>query len=315
MKRRSNHEISPAIWQSITLHQLQVFEVAARHRSFTRAAEELNLRQPTISIQIKHLSNLIGSPLFENIGKRMYLTDVGKLLFKTCQEIFVRIEQSKINLLELKGLNHGRLQVAATPSSQYCLAKLLQPFCQDYPGIHISLSWFSHKAVLDRMNADLDDLYIMSRLPVYQREIEARSFLQNPLVVIAPRQHPLAQKQSITLQNLAREFFVMREPDSATRRAAESLFEQYDIPMRVKLEMSNNEAIKQAVRGGFGLAVMSLHSLSEFELDHHFVVLDVENFPIVQEWFLVFRKDKVLSTSARTFVDFLLEKSSGYFRV
>lgn len=309
MKRRYTDETNPTIWQSITLHQLQVFEVAARHRSFTRAAEELNLKQPTISAQIKHLSNLIGSPLFENIGKRMYLTDVGKLLFKTCQEIFARIEQSNINLLELKGLNYDSFQVAATPSSQYYLAKLLQPFCQDNPEVRVSLNWFNHDVVLDRLKADLDDLYIMSQLPIDQREVEARSFLQNPLVVIAPRQHPLTQKQKITLQDLSYEFFVMREMDSATRRAAESLFKQHDISMQVKLEMSSNEAIKQAVRDGFGLAVMSLHSLDKFELGHQFVVLQVEHFPILQEWFVVFRKDRVLSSSARIFFDFLLEQN------
>lgn len=306
MKRRSNEETNPAIWQSITLHQLQVFEVAARHRSFTRAAEELNLKQPTISAQVKHLSNLVGSPLFENIGKRMYLTDVGKLLFKTCQEVFVRIEQSNINLLELKGLNYDSFQVAATPSSQYYLAKLLQPFCQDNPEVHVSLSWFNHNVVLDRLKANLDDFYIMSQLPMDRREIKARSFLQNPLVVIAPKQHPLTQKQKITLQDLSHEFFVMREADSATRRATEKLFEQHDISMQVKLEMSNNEAIKQAVRSEFGLAVMSLQSLSEFELSRDFAVLEVEHFPILQEWFLVFRRDRVLSNSARMFADFLL---------
>jgi LysR family transcriptional regulator, low CO2-responsive transcriptional regulator len=314
MENQLHDGLKSIIWQSITLHQLQVFEATARHCSFTRAAEELHLKQPTVSMQVKQLAKVIGTPLFENIGKRVYLTEVGKILFKTCQEIFVRIEQSEMHLLELKGLNYGALRLSATPTSRYFLTKMLNLFCQDYPDIHSSLEWTNHDAVIHRLDKDLDDLYVVSRLPE-RTDIESHPFLCNPLVVVASAQHPFACEEKLTLHDIAKETLIMREQNSATRKAVEQLFQQHQIPLRVKLEMSSNEAIKQAVSQGLGISVLSLHSLTDLGATLPLSVLNVEHFPIHQQWYAIFPKEKVLSTIARAFMELLIKASPQFCQI
>lgn len=304
----------PFIWQTMTLHQLQVFEATARLGSFTRAAEELHLTQPTVSMQVKHLAKAIGAPLFEQIGKRLYLTESGQVLFKTCQEVFERLDRLEINLFELKGVAQGRLRLSATTTAKYFLPKLLTPFCQQFSGINVSLEVGSHDTVLDRLNDNLDDIYIFSRLPK-RDDIEIKAFLCNPLVVVAPTEHPLMHKPQVTLTDLAEYPFVMRERGSATREAADHLLRQQGIPVRVKLELGSNEAIKQAVSQGLGLSILSLHSLTDRDSELQLSVLNVDHFPIHQQWYTVFPKGKILSTVARTFVDYLLAESSQYCQV
>lgn len=304
----------PFIWQSMTLHQLQVFEATARLGSFTRAAEELHLTQPTVSMQVKHLAKIIGVPLFEQIGKKLYLTESGRVLFKTCQEVFDRLERLEMNLLELRGMKQGRLRLSATTTAKYFLPKLLNPFCRQYPGINVSLEVSSHDTVLNRLNDNLDDVYILSRLPE-RDDIEIKPFLCNPLVVVAPAEHPLTKKQHGTLTDLVDQPFVMRERGSATREAADRLLHQQGVSVRVKLELGSNEAIKQAVNQGLGLSVLSLHSLNDCNSAFQLSILNVDHFPIHQQWYVVFPKEKALSTVARTFIDYLLSESSQYCQI
>ena len=122
-----------------TLHQLKVFEAAARHGSFTRAAEELFLTQPTVSMQVKQLAKSVGLPLFEQVGKRLYLTEAGKELLATCREIFDRIAQFEMTVANLKGVKQGLLRLAVVTTAKYVVPRLLGPFCQRYPGIDVSL--------------------------------------------------------------------------------------------------------------------------------------------------------------------------------
>ncbi|MCU0527367.1 MAG: LysR family transcriptional regulator [Elainella sp. Prado103] len=303
------------LWESMTLRQLQVFEATARHGNLTRAAAELHLTQPTVSMQVKHLSKTVGLPLFEQLGKRLYITEPGEALLKTCQEVFAQLEQLEMYLFELKGITQGRLRIAATGTSKYFIPKLLNPFCQQYSGINVALEMNSHQMILNRLDQNLDDLYILSRLPD-RPNLETVPFLCNPLVVVAPPDHPLSQTPSkLTLQDIANEPFVMRERGSATREASELLFRQQGISVRTQFELGSNEAIKQAVSQGLGLGILSWHSLIDQNSTPQLPILNVEHFPIHQQWYVLFRQDKVLSTVAKTFVEFLLQESSQYCQV
>jgi DNA-binding transcriptional LysR family regulator len=287
-----------------TLHQLKVFEAAARHGSFTRAAEELFLTQPTVSMQIKQLTKSVGLPLFEQVGKRLFLTEAGEELFATCRQIFDTIAQFEMTVANLKGLKQGQLRLAVITTAKYIIPRLLGPFCQLYPGIDISLQVTNHEGILDRMIANLDDLYIMSQVPE-RLDITYEPFLENPLVVFAPANHPLAKEKNIPIQRLAEEPFIMREPGSGTRRAVQSLLDEHDVKVKVKLELGSNEAIKQAIAGGLGISVLSRHTLITDA--HEFSILDVQHFPIKRTWYIAYPAGKNLSIVAKTYYEYLLD--------
>jgi LysR family transcriptional regulator, low CO2-responsive transcriptional regulator len=288
-----------------TLHQLKVFEAVARHNSFTRAAEELFLTQPTVSMQVKQLTKAVGMPLFDQVGKRLYLTQVGEELVKTCRELFDRLDQFEMTVADLKGLKQGRLRIAVITTAKYFIPRLLGPFCQRYPGIDISLQVTNHEHILNRLSENLDDLYVMSQLPD-QMEITCQPILENPLVVVARADHPLAEEKNIALERLANEPFIMREPGSGTRKAVQTLFDEQKIFLKVRLDLGSNEAIKQAIAGGLGISILSLHTLALDGYNSQLTVLDVEKFPIERYWYAVYPSGKQLSIVARTFLEYLV---------
>lgn len=291
--------------QNATLHQLRVFAAVASHNSFTRAAEELFLTQPTVSMQVKQLSKTVGMPLFEQVGKKLFLTEAGKELYATCKDIFERLEQFEIAVANIKGLKQGTLRVAVVTTAKYVIPRILGPFCQRYPGIDISLTVTNHEGLLESISANADDLYILSQ-PPEDIDVKVHPFLENPLVVLAARNHPLAQEKNISLERLAKETFILREPGSGTRKEVQQLFESNDLPLKVKLDLGSNETIKQAVAGGLGISVLSKHTLSLEGANSQIAILDVEGFPIERHWYVVHTASKQLSAIAEAFYEYLM---------
>ncbi|MEM9907619.1 MAG: LysR substrate-binding domain-containing protein [Cyanobacteria bacterium P01_D01_bin.44] len=291
-----------------TLHQLKVFEATARHGSFTRAAEELFLTQPTVSIQVKQLTKAVGLPLFEQIGKRLYLTQAGQQLLSTCQEIFDGLEQFEMSVADLKGMKQGQLKLAVITTAKYFVPRLLGPFCQRYPGIDISLKVTNHQTIQERMANNQDDIYILSQPPGHI-DLAVHPFLPNPLIVLAPHNHPLAGEKNIPISKLNDEAFIMREPGSGTREAIQKLFEEHNISVKVRLELGSNEAIKQAIAGGLGISILSQHTIISEGSRAEFAVLDVEHFPIKRQWYVTHLSGKQPSVVADTFLQYLLDES------
>ena len=291
-----------------TLHQLAVFEATARHSSFTRAAEELFITQPTVSSQIKQLSKAVGLPLFEQIGKRLYLTAAGQELLATCQDIFERLDNFEMKVADLKGTKQGRLRLSAITTAKYFIPRLLGPFCQQYPGIDVSLKVINHEQITKRMMENEDDLYILSQ-PSEEVDLYTEPFLDNPLVVLAPHNHPLADQSNIPIEKLNGESFIMREQGSGTRTAVQNLFAKHKVSVKVKLELGSNEAIKQAIAGGLGISVLSRHTLISAENNREITVLDVQHFPIKRRWYVAYLSNKQLSVIAQTFIEYLLQES------
>ncbi|AGY60253.1 LysR family transcriptional regulator [Gloeobacter kilaueensis] len=291
----------------VTLHQLQLFQVVARHLSYTRAAEELFLTQPTVSMQIKQLTKSIGLPLFEQIGKRLYLTDAGRELLVTCEEISKQLARFEMTVADLQGLKKGSLRLAVVTTAKYFVPRLLGPFCQRYPNIDVSLKVTNRGRVLERLSANSEDLYILAS-PPENFEAEAQPFLADALVVLAPGDHPLSHQRNIPLERIAREPFLMREVGSGTRQTVQRIFDKYNLQPNVKMQIGSSEAIKQAIAGGLGISILSHHVLALEGGTDKLAILDVVGFPIRRQWHVVYAKGKALSVVARTFLEYLFSE-------
>lgn len=291
-----------------TLHQLKVFETVARHGSFTRAAEELLITQPTVSSQVKQLTKTVGLPLFEQIGKTLYLTDAGQELLLTCQDIFEQLNNFEIKIADLKGTKQGRLNLAVITTAKYFIPRLLGSFCQNYPGIDVALKVTNHQEIQERMLTNKDDLYVVSN-PTQDIDLITQPFLNNPLVVVARKDHPLANQKNLDIQALNDQPFIMREQGSGTRESILKLFADHNLAVKVKLELGSNEAIKQAIYGGLGISILSVHCLISEGISGELTVLNFKDFPIKRRWFVAHLAGKKLSVIAETFLDYLLEES------
>lgn len=294
--------------KNATLRQLKVFEAVARNLNFTRAAEELYTTQPTVSAQIKQLTDIVGQPLLEQVGKKVYLTDTGSELFKVCRDVFESLDRFEMLVSDMKGVKAGKLRLAVITTAKYFVPRLLGMFCQHYPGIDVSLKVTNRERVLQRIADNQDDLYVLGH-PPEKMDVEFEPFLENPLVVLASGNHPLAGEKNISPQRLADEQFLMREQGSGTRLATEQFFSARGLKLKVRMELGSNEAIKQAVAGGLGIAALSAHTLALERNINELTILDVEGFPIRRHWYLAYSKDKQLSVVARAFLEFLHAES------
>lgn len=295
----------------VTLRQLRVFEAVARHLSYTKAGRELHLSQPAVSMQIRQLEEDIGIPLFEKIGRKVGLTEAGRELFEYSRSIGRSLQEMEEVLESLKGVSRGRLSIAVASTVNYFAPRLLAVFHQRFPGIHLRLDVTNRESLVRALEANSVDMVLMG-LPPEEVDVESEAFMENPLVVIAPPDHPLAGERGIPLSRLAGEVFVMREAGSGTRLAMERFFSEHGISLRHGMQMTRNEAIKQSVRAGLGLSVVSLHTI-ELELEtQRLVILDVDGFPIERQWHLVYRRGKRLSPPARAFRDFVVAEARTF---
>lgn len=294
--------------KNASMRQLQVFESVARNLSYTRAAEELYTTQPTVSIQIKQLTELIGLPLLETVGKKVYLTETGEELLKVCRDIFEGLSRFEMMVSNMKGVKAGKLSLAVITTAKYFVPRVLGQFCQRYPGIDVALKVTNRERVLQRMAENVDDLYVLGQ-PPEQVDVDYEPFLANPLVVLAAANHPFAGKKNLRAEDIAGEYFLIREQGSGTRLATEQFFGERGLKVKARMELGSNEAIKQAVAGELGIAVLSAHTLALERNAGELVILDVQGFPIRRHWYLAYPKEKRLSVVAQTFLEFMREES------
>jgi DNA-binding transcriptional LysR family regulator len=291
-----------------TLQQLKLFESVSRNASYTRAAEELHLTQPAVSIQIKRLEEQVGLPLFEIVGKRIFPTAAGKTMYAAASDILARVAELNNSVESLKGEVKGPLQVSVVTTSKYFMPHLLGIFLAQYPDVEPKLIFTNRAKVIQRLHNNEDDFVVMGQIPD-DEDLETYPFLENILVPVAHPKHPLASKKKIPLKDIANERFLLREMGSGTRLVFDRLLEEKGLKVMPYMELGSSEAIKQGVMAGLGLAVLSLHSLRLEQTAHKLVVLDVEGFPIKRRWYAVHLKGKKLSLVARTFLDFILTES------
>ncbi|MCW8935045.1 MAG: LysR family transcriptional regulator [Gammaproteobacteria bacterium] len=296
---------------NITFRQLKVFESAGRHLSYTRTAEELHLSQPAVSMQIKQLEESVGLPLFEQIGKKMFLTRAGREVLVYSQSIGHLLEEVEVVLDELKGGSSGTLAISVATTASHFATRLLADFSQRYENVTISLDITNRKSLQTQLTDNLPDLVIMGQ-PPDGVEVESEAFMVNPLVMIAPANHSLVNEKNIPLEYFEDEHFVVRESGSGTRGAIQRSFDEKKVSFHTGIEMSSNEAIKQAVEAGLGLGIVSIHTL-ELELEtKRLAILDVTDFPIQRHWHIVQRSGKRLSPVAQAFKQFVLDEAKKF---
>jgi LysR family transcriptional regulator, low CO2-responsive transcriptional regulator len=292
----------------VTFRQLQLFLAVAETGSVTAAARACHVTQPTVSMQLRELSEAVGEPLHEQIGKRWTLTQAGEALLSAARAMSQEWAAFEQTLAALKGLARGRLRLAVVTTAKYFVPGALGSFCAQHPNVEIALQVLNRDGVVARLRENRDDLYIMS-MPPRDLALELTVFMPNPLVVIAPPKHPLAKCRSIALQALAAERFVLRERGSGTRLTCDAQFAKLKFVPNVRLELGSNEAIRHSVAAGLGLSILSRHALSR--ADRNVVaVLDVRGFPLESHWFILYPEGRRLSPIAVEFVGHLLKTAN-----
>ncbi len=297
-----------------SLSQIRIFEAVAQYESYTRAAEKLFMTQPAVSMQIKQLEDDSGLALFERQGKKMRLTPIGKEV----QYYASRVLQAHNDMLgvmeELKGTKGGHLIISVATTANYFVTQLLAEFSQQHVGINITLDVTNRHALLDQLENHEPDMVIMGE-PPKGHGLQSERLMENPLVVIAAPNHPLAGRASpLQLGEVLVERFIVREKGSGTRSAIERHLHKHDASCKNTLEMRSNETIKHAVEAGLGLGVVSMHTIQP-ELDSgRLVVLPVEHFPIQRYWHIVMRKGKRLSPIAREFKSFVMKEAPRFMQ-
>lgn len=288
----------------LTFRQLQVFEAVARHLNYTRAAEELFMTQPAVSGHVRQMEEAAGLPLIEQVGKRLYLTEAGQEVQKAARDVSNRTEDLEMRLADLAGMMRGSLRLAVTTTAEYFAPHLVGAFSRLYPGVEIRLEVSNRERVLERLMGNQDEVAIMGRVPEGAR-VTGAAFARNPLVMVAPPEHPLVGETAIPPEWLSDETFLLREAGSGTRLAMEEFFAERGIPLAGSMELGSNETIKQAVMAGLGLSVLSWHTLALERAAGRLEVLDVAGLPLHRHWYAVHLPEKRLSVVAATFLEFL----------
>lgn len=296
-----------------TLPQLRAFEAAARLGSLTRAAEELHMAQATASVQIKKLSETIGLPLFEQEGKRIYLTEAGQRVYAGASELFRSLSSMERALADMRGAMSGRLRMAAPSTARYFASRLLGAFAERNPAVQTSLQVHDRLAMIERLQNNEDDLYLLVE-PPDEREIVAQAVVPNPLVVFACSDHPLAAENDVPFARLAKEPFLMREPGCGTRIMTLRLFARHGLAPKIRMELASDEAIREAILAGLGVSILPRYTPGLDPVLRSLVCLDVEGFPVESHWHIVYPVGKRPSTTARAFMDFARAEAKSLFR-
>jgi DNA-binding transcriptional LysR family regulator len=296
--------------KNATLRQLKVFESVARHLSYSRAAEELHLSQPAVSIQVSQLAGHAGLPLFERLGRKIYLTPAGREMLSYSRAIIQQFKEVEEAMAGLKGIRGGKLNIAVISAGDYFFPRLLAEFCSRHQDVTVELGVNNREEVVRLLAENAIDLAIIMR-PPHDMDVVAEPFAPLPQVIIAAPAHPLARRRRIAMTALQNEAFIVRERGSDTRISMDEVFAERDFRPRIAMEIKSFETIKQAVIAGMGISFMSAHTVSlELEVGR-LLVLDVAGFPIMRRWHVVHRRNKRLPPVAAAFKTFLMEEGAA----
>jgi len=294
----------------IDLNLLVSLDALLSESNVTRAAARLHLTQPAVSTQLKEFGAVIGLPLFERIGRRSYLTPAGEEMLQCARAIEQRLREAGDALTQLKGVTGGRLNVAVISAGDYFFPRVLAAFGSAHPGISFNLTVHNREGLLRHLADNLTDLAVMVR-PPKDMDIIALPFAPHPYVIVAPPDHPLAAARDIPRAALNRERFVLREHGSDTWNSMREVFGRQFPRLNIAMQLASTETIKQAVVAGFGIAFLSAHTIGLDLLARNLVVLDVQGFPAMLNWYLVHNRTKRLPPVAAAFKEFLLREGAA----
>jgi len=296
--------------RNYTLKQIQTFIAVARHKSVSKAAEQLFVTQPAVSMQLRQLEDAFGLPLVETVGRNISLTGAGQEFLTHAIAAIAQLKDLEALMAEHVGVRKGRFELAVVSTAKYFVPMLLVQFAKLRPGIEVTLRVDNRENVLGMLSRYESDLVIMGRAPK-NLDCEATSFATNPLGIVCAPDHPLSRRKRLAFDMLKDQAFVVREPGSGTRAAMERLFGQHELPINVAMEMPSNETIKQAVMAGMGLSFLSLRTVRHELAAGHLALVDVTGMPIVGHWYVTHLSQKKLSPAAKAFKAFLIEQGGA----
>jgi len=298
--------------KNATLRQLRVFAAVARHLSFVRAAEELKITPPAVSMQIKELELEVGLPLFDRTSRRVSLTTVGEYVLAHTRRVLAAMRDAEDQVARFRGLKTGSLDVGMVSTAEYFLPRLLVQFREEYPGIEVRLQVADNREEMIALMQQADiELAIMGR-PPNGWPTRAEPFAMHPHVLVTAADHPFVRLKTVRASALVEEGFIVREPGSGTRAVLDEYMQAHRITPRVAMQMSSNEAIKQAVMAGMGISLVSFHTIG-LELRHHLLATpETEGLPVMRRWHVVNNLAKTLSPAAEAFRYFILERGEAF---
>ncbi|MDZ7648981.1 MAG: LysR family transcriptional regulator [Cytophagales bacterium] len=286
-----------------TLNQLQIFLKVTQLQSITKAADELNLTQPAVSIQLRNFQDQFEIPLTEVIGRKLFVTDFGKEIAETAENILNQVNAINYKTVAHKGQLAGRLKISAVSTGKYVMPYFLADFLKAHPGVELILDVTNKTKVIKSLERNEVDFSLVSVLPE-KLKIDSVELIQNKLFLVANTDVKISkgvQDKSIFKQLP----LIYREPGSGTRHVMEKFIEQNRLPVRKKMELTTNEAVKQAVIAGLGCSIMPLIGIKNELTNRDLQIIPVKGFPIKSTWNLVWLKEKKFSPIARAFLDYL----------
>lgn len=301
----------------MNFHQLHIFNIVAKHRSYSKAAAELYLSQPTVSVHLQKLEQELGVELFEQLGRNIYLTDAGRLLYSYSQRIFTIAEEAECALEELKGLHKGRIRLgASTTPGIYYLPNLLRKFKEDYPGVELVLEVGNTSEIEKKVISNQLDLGIVGHGSPFENDLYFEPFWTDHLVMILSPNHPLLQKEEITLDDIAHQRFIHREPGSSTRQVIDQALAQHGITLSVAMEYGSTDGIKYGVAANLGISIVSELAVQLCEQTGLVAVRELPEIKIDRDFSLIYHKDKHIAPLTGTFIkalkDFATKEPSVY---
>ncbi|CEA04636.1 putative transcriptional regulator [Pseudomonas saudimassiliensis] len=293
--------------QRITLRQLQVFCSLCGTLSYSRTAEEMALTQPAVSLQMRQLEELVGQPLFEYVGRKLYLTEAANSLLAASGDIFNRLEILDMQLSALQGTLHGELRLAVASSIQYLTPHLLAAFRQRHPEVSFRLEVCTRAEVIRRLRDNLDDVVLMGMVPA-DRALDFFPFLNNPVIAVAAPDHPLVGAQALVLAELESQMVLLREVGSGVRKACDEFFQQKRVHLQQMMQMGSEETVVQSAIAGLGIGLVSAHSAAPWVQNGQLARLDFVDLPLFRSWCAVHARGKRLSPVAEAFLAFLRDE-------
>jgi LysR family transcriptional regulator, low CO2-responsive transcriptional regulator len=291
--------------RSVTLRQLRTFKKVADLSSFSLAAQQLRLSQPSVSYQVKELEEAIGMPLLDRLGKKVQLTEAGSVLYSYARRALDVLDEASLALEEMHGIKRGNLRVgASTTVGIYLLPAALGAFKKLHPGLVISLEIGTRARVQEQVLLNELDLAVVGPA-LKDPDLAILPFISDELVVVAPANHKLAGRRGLALKDLLDQPFVMREAASGSRAELEKAARKAGAKLNVAMELGSNGAIKHAVESGLGLAVISRYACALELSGGRLVELKVRGFPIRRDWHIVHLRRRRLPTAVLAFIEFL----------
>lgn len=300
----------PKIFKNVTFRQLEIFARLVKTGNFTSTARDLYLTQPTISFQMKKLEQTLGTPLFEHVNRQFHLTEAGEKLSEVSQEIFDSLNRFETDLSSDTGMMRSDLYFSGVTTTEYLIPQIFKEFKQLYPEICFLLNICDRENLIRRLHDNRDDLYLIDQDPD-SLDVVSIPFMENPLIVIAGLNHRLAGKSSIPIEEIVKENMLLRESGSGTRNALKHFFHNMGVNVSIDMEFSSNEAIKRSVINELGISILSKYAVIREYKNNELTYLDVEGFPLMEKWYIVYPKNKHITAAAKAFLEFLLEKGSG----